>query len=200
MLHILILRCSPAFEALLGQWQGRAVRCTPAATLEEAVSILEKERPDIVVADIPEGAEMQRLKALCPENIPIIALAKPLRAAALFETLDALFPVKETPLHLGGGLYLFVKGRVLASKVAPVLEEEKLKLTEKEVAILRCLYEQGGKPIERNRLLSEVWDYNPDVIDTHTLETHIYRLRQKVAERFGGSDIVVTQPGGYTLG
>ena len=54
-----------------------------------------------------------------------------------------------------------------------------MRLTEKETAILRYLYRAGQKPVSRETLLQEVWGYNSGVT-THTLETHIYRLRQKV--------------------
>src|SRR6516162_8802071 len=55
----------------------------------------------------------------------------------------------------------------------------KVHLTEKETAILRHLYRAGQRPVSREMLLQEVWGYNSGVT-THTLETHIYRLRQKV--------------------
>ena len=60
----------------------------------------------------------------------------------------------------------------------------KLRLTEKETAILRFLYRAGQAVISREVLLREVWGYNANVT-THTLETHIYRLRQKI-ERLSG--------------
>ncbi len=55
----------------------------------------------------------------------------------------------------------------------------KIRLTEKETAILRYLYRAGQRPVSRETLLQEVWGYNSGVT-THTLETHVYRLRQKV--------------------
>jgi DNA-binding response OmpR family regulator len=74
----------------------------------------------------------------------------------------------------------------------------KLKLTEKETAILRFLYRAGKKVVSRDILLSEVWGYNANVT-THTLETHIYRLRQKIEENPSIARILVTEPGGYKL-
>ena len=73
----------------------------------------------------------------------------------------------------------------------------KLKLTEKETAILRYLYRAGAEVVSRDTLLTEVWGYNSNVT-THTLETHIYRLRQKI-ESPGQARILVTEPGGYKL-
>src|SRR5205809_7279327 len=55
----------------------------------------------------------------------------------------------------------------------------KMRLTDKETGILRYLYRAGQRPVSRETLLQEVWGYNSEVT-THTLETHIYRLRQKV--------------------
>ena len=74
---------------------------------------------------------------------------------------------------------------------------KKIRLTEKETSILKFLYRNGGV-VPRETLLHEVWGYNPTVT-THTLETHIYRLRQKIEENPGDARILVTESGGYRL-
>jgi len=74
----------------------------------------------------------------------------------------------------------------------------KVRLTEKETAILRYLYRAGQKAVSRETLLQEVWGYNSGVT-THTLETHIYRLRQKVEKDAAAPSILVTEAGGYKL-
>jgi DNA-binding response OmpR family regulator len=74
----------------------------------------------------------------------------------------------------------------------------KVRLTEKETAILRYLYRAGQRPVSRDTLLQEVWGYNSGVT-THTLETHIYRLRQKVEKDAANPSILVTEAGGYRL-
>ena len=74
----------------------------------------------------------------------------------------------------------------------------KVRLTEKETAILRYLYRAGQRPVSREVLLQEVWGYNSGVT-THTLETHIYRLRQKVEKDASAPAILVTEGGGYKL-
>ncbi len=74
----------------------------------------------------------------------------------------------------------------------------KLKLTEKETAILRFLYRAGRAVVNRDTLLAEVWGYNAHVT-THTLETHIYRLRQKIEPNPATAAILVTEGGGYKL-
>jgi DNA-binding response OmpR family regulator len=74
----------------------------------------------------------------------------------------------------------------------------KLKLTEKETAILRFLYRAETKVVTRDVLLAEVWGYNANVT-THTLETHIYRLRQKIEKDPSSAQILVTEAGGYKL-
>jgi DNA-binding response OmpR family regulator len=74
----------------------------------------------------------------------------------------------------------------------------KVRLTEKETAILRYLYRAGQKAVPRETLLQEVWGYNSGVT-THTLETHIYRLRQKVEKDAANPAILVTDAGGYKL-
>ncbi len=74
----------------------------------------------------------------------------------------------------------------------------KLRLTEKETAILRFLYRAGQAVVTREVLLREVWGYNSNVT-THTLETHIYRLRQKIERDPAKAQLLVTEAGGYKL-
>ena len=76
--------------------------------------------------------------------------------------------------------------------------ERKIRLTEKETAILKYLFRSGDSVIGRDELLNEVWGYNSGVT-THTLETHVYRLRQKLERDPSNATILVTEPGGYRL-
>jgi DNA-binding response OmpR family regulator len=85
-----------------------------------------------------------------------------------------------------------------SSKLLLNTKGNKVRLTEKETAILRFLYRAGQKPVSRETLLQEVWGYNSGVT-THTLETHIYRLRQKVERDATTPTILVTETGGYKL-
>jgi len=73
-----------------------------------------------------------------------------------------------------------------------------IRLTDKEAQILKFLYLHGGRVVGRDELLGEVWGYNADVT-THTLETHVYRLRQKMEADPSHAEILVTEPGGYRL-
>lgn len=82
-----------------------------------------------------------------------------------------------------------------------LLEREgsgKIRLTEKETSILRYLYRAEQKCVIRDELLAEVWGYNSGVT-THTLETHIYRLRQKIEPSASDSRLLLTCSGGYKL-
>jgi DNA-binding response OmpR family regulator len=85
-----------------------------------------------------------------------------------------------------------------SSKLLIGAKGNKVRLTEKETAILRFLYRADQKPIAREVLLQEVWGYNSGVT-THTLETHIYRLRQKIEKDATLPEILVTEAGGYKL-
>ncbi|WP_417819494.1 response regulator transcription factor [Terasakiella sp.] len=76
--------------------------------------------------------------------------------------------------------------------------EQKIRLTDKETNIIKFLYRAGGKVVGRDTLLDEVWGYNAGVT-THTLETHVYRLRQKIEKDPSNAQILVTEPGGYKL-
>lgn len=75
---------------------------------------------------------------------------------------------------------------------------EKTRLTDKETALLKYLYRAGGRVVDRDVLLGEVWGYNA-AVDTHTVETHIYRLRQKIERDPSKAEILVSEPGGYRL-
>jgi DNA-binding response OmpR family regulator len=76
--------------------------------------------------------------------------------------------------------------------------KKKVRLTEKEAAILKYLFRAGERPVARDVLLNEVWGYNAGVT-THTLETHIYRLRQKIEKDPASAQILLTDRGGYRL-
>jgi DNA-binding response OmpR family regulator len=92
------------------------------------------------------------------------------------------------------GPYTFKPG----SKMLVTEKGSKIRLTEKETAILRFLYRAGQRMVGRDTLLAEVWGYNANVT-THTLETHIYRLRQKIEKEPGNAKILLTESGGYRL-
>ena len=85
-----------------------------------------------------------------------------------------------------------------SSKLLVSPKGSKVRLTEKERSIIRYLYRAEQQPISRETLLHEVWGYNSGVT-THTLETHIYRLRQKIEEDAAAPAILVTESRGYKL-
>jgi DNA-binding response OmpR family regulator len=74
----------------------------------------------------------------------------------------------------------------------------RIRLTDKETAILRHLHRAVGQVVPRDALLGAIWGYNSEV-NTHTLETHIYRLRQKIEADSANATLLVTAPGGYRL-
>ena len=92
------------------------------------------------------------------------------------------------------GAYTFKPGQKM------LIDEKgaKIRLTEKEAAIIKYLYRAGDKVIGRDVLLEEVWGYNSGVT-THTLETHVYRLRQKIEKDPSNATLLVTESGGYKL-
>jgi len=95
----------------------------------------------------------------------------------------------------------FTIGRYTFRPAAKLLLDErgsKVRLTEKETAILKYLYRTGERSVSRDVLLHEVWGYNSGVT-THTLETHIYRLRQKIERDPSNAELLVTESGGYKL-
>jgi DNA-binding response OmpR family regulator len=96
---------------------------------------------------------------------------------------------------------VFTIGHYSFKPAAKMLIDEKggkIRLTEKETSILKYLYRSGEKVVSRDVLLHEVWGYNAGVT-THTLETHIYRLRQKIEKDPSNAELLVTETGGYKL-
>ncbi len=85
-----------------------------------------------------------------------------------------------------------------AQKLLLDAKEKKVRLTEKETNILKYLYRAQSSVVARDVLLHEVWGYNAGVT-THTLETHIYRLRQKIETDPSNARLLVTESGGYRL-
>lgn len=121
---------------------------------------------------------------------------KPFRFSALLARIKAQLRQYEASedVQFTIGPYYF---RPSAKQLSDA-EGGKIRLTEKETAILKFLYRAGDKPMTRDVLLSQVWGYNSGVT-THTLETHIYRLRQKIEKDPTRSEILVTEGGGYKL-
>jgi len=85
-----------------------------------------------------------------------------------------------------------------AVKMLLTEDDKKIRLTEKETNILKFLYRATEGVVPRDTLLHEVWGYNVGVT-THTLETHIYRLRQKIEPDPSHASLLVTESGGYRL-
>lgn len=121
-------------------------------------------------------------------------IAKPFRLGVLLARLRAHLRQHEhsDAATFRIGPYTFQPGAKLLTD-----GRKKVRLTEKEVAILKFLYRAGGV-ISREVLLNEVWGYASGV-STHTLETHIYRLRQKIEPDPAQVRLLVTEPGGYRL-
>lgn len=123
-------------------------------------------------------------------------VAKPFKFAVLLARIRAQLRSHEQSenavFHIGP--YEFRPAQKLLIDAA----KKKVRLTEKETNILKYLYRAGGKPVGREELLTEVWGYNAGVT-THTLETHIYRLRQKIEPDAASVKLLVTEAGGYRL-
>jgi len=124
-------------------------------------------------------------------------VTKPFKLAVLLARLRAQFRQHEFSEEavFAIGPYRFE----LARKILVDESDKKIRLTEKETAILKYLYRTGNQAVSRDKLLDEVWGYNAG-ITTHTLETHIYRLRQKIEIDPSNAEILITEKGGYRLG
>lgn len=123
-------------------------------------------------------------------------IAKPFKFAVLLARIRA-----QLRQHEQSEDAVFTIGQYSFRPAQKLLVEEdggKIRLTEKETAILKYLYRAEQKVITRDVLLEEVWGYNSGVT-THTLETHIYRLRQKIERDPSNATLLVTESGGYKL-
>ncbi len=177
--------------------------------------------PDLVLLDIglpdQDGRETCKILRQKGLNAPIIMLTgattdadmilgldagandyvtKPFRFGVLLARIRAQLRQYETTgqAELTIGPYLF-------RPTLKILEQAggaKIRLTEKETGILRYLLRTAGQVVSREQLLHEVWGYNAQVT-THTLETHIYRLRQKIELDPSDTKILLTAEGGYRL-
>ncbi len=133
-------------------------------------------------------------------------VAKPFRFAVLLARIRAHLRSHEASENavFRIGPYAFHPAQKLlveqaeSAPAARARNPRKIRLTEKESNILRYLYRAGGQPVAREELLAEVWGYNAGVT-THTLETHVYRLRQKVEPEPGEARLLITEAGGYRL-
>ncbi|MBN8951892.1 MULTISPECIES: response regulator transcription factor [Rhizobium] len=123
-------------------------------------------------------------------------VTKPFRFAVLLARIRA-----QLRQHEQSEDATFTVGRYLfkpSQKLLTTDDGQKIRLTEKEAAIIRYLYRADQKVVTRDILLEEVWGYNSGVT-THTLETHVYRLRQKIERDPSNAEILVTENGGYKI-
>ena len=108
----------------------------------------------------------------------IVVSNKPAQMAALLLEIAQARLQPGDDVAIGGGFVLKLRVKQL-HKLAQFTE-----LTDKEVSIIQCLIAAGGEGLTREQLLKNVWGFDSS-LDTHTLETHIYRLRNKIRELAG---------------
>lgn len=195
---------------------------TAAATGAEALERIRNEYFDLILLDIGlpdlDGREVCRLIRRMGIKAPVIMLTgadsdadailgldsgandyitKPFRLGVLLARLRA-----HIRQHERSDDAVFLIGPYSFQPSAKILTHastgKKIRLTDKEAAILKYLYRAGSRVIGRDVLLGEVWGYNA-AVTTHTLETHVYRLRQKIESDPSQARILVTEPGGYRL-
>ena len=150
--------------------------------------------PIVLVAEVSAEEEVVRgLDAGATDYV-----AKPFRLAELIARLRAQirgFETSENAVLLIGPYHFRPGTRVLTEPTS----NRRIRLTDKEAAVLKYLYHAGRKPVSRQALLRDVWGY-ATVASTHTVETHIYRLRRKIEPDPAKARILVNVDGGYRLG
>ncbi len=192
-----------------------------AATAAEGAQVLKNDIVDIILLDVGlpdmDGREACKMMRKHGVKVPIIMLTgqssdadqilglesgandyvtKPFKFAVLLARIRA-----QLRQHEQSEDAVFTIGSYTFKPAAKLLvgdKGSKVRLTEKETSILKYLYRAGEKVVSRDVLLHEVWGYNAGVT-THTLETHIYRLRQKIEKDPSNAELLVTETGGYKL-
>ena len=221
---ILIVDDDPALRHSLAEQleQHGEFSAVESDTAVEALATAGRERFDAILLDIGlpdmDGRELCRRMRSAGVSAPIVMLTaadseadtvtgldagandyvtKPFRLSVLLARLRAHLRQSEhsDDAVLTIGPYTFQPG---AKLMVDGGARKKVRLTEKETAILKYLYRAGDRVIGRDTLLGEVWGYNAGVT-THTLETHVYRLRQKIERDPAHAEILLTEPGGYRL-
>ncbi|MGA0605906.1 response regulator transcription factor [Phenylobacterium sp. VNQ135] len=207
--------------AIAEQLQAEGFETVEASTAGEGVRLGSEAKPDLVLLDVdlPDmdgrnacrqmrnngvAAPVIMLTAATSDDDTVMGLeagandyvAKPYKFAVLLARIRAQLRSHE---HSEGavfrlGAYEFRP----AAKMLVDEKQKKIRLTEKETNILKYLYRAGEKAVSREELLAEVWGYNAGVT-THTLETHVYRLRQKIEPDPANARLLLTEAGGYKL-
>ena len=192
-----------------------------AATGEAGVAAAVAARADLVLLDVDlpdiDGREVCRRLRAAGVAAPVIMLTAASGDAETIQGLDAgandyvTKPFKFAVLlaRIRAQLRSHEQSEDAVFRIGPyefrpatklLIDERqrKIRLTEKETSILKYLYRAGDTPVSREELLAEVWGYNAGVT-THTLETHVYRLRQKIEPDVAGAKLLLTEAGGYRL-
>ncbi len=172
----------------------------------------ETAEPDIVIIDenlpVLQKMSAQKLKAplffltakpddVSQDSSATHIVAKPFSLPAFLNELHACINIFENSEsgYIAFNRYIV---RPVKKDIFNQRNGEVIKLTEKEIAILKYLYKNRSRIVSKNELLQEVWGYAPDA-STHTIETHIYRLRQKVEHDDAAAQLISTLEGGYQL-
>ena len=220
--RILLVDDDAELRGSLAEQLADSYETVQAETGEAALSAARAERFDVILLDhgLPDidGREVCRRLRAANVRTPIIMLTAHAAEADTIQGLDAgandyltkPFRLGELLARLRAQLRQHEASEDAAFAIGPYTFQpgskmlidrgraKKIRLTEKETSILRFLCRAGEAAVSRETLLGEVWGYNAGV-NTHTLETHIYRLRQKIESDPANATILVTAPGGYRL-
>jgi hypothetical protein len=187
MSAVIIVSKDDGFTAVLAEQLTRelSLQCSVAADMKAAESWLVQ--ANLIICD----GQQELIK----QDIPVLELAfshAPYRMnEVLAQVRSALVGASEA-IDMGSGYSFLPRARQISNEAGGAVE-----LTDREMELLAALLQSGTDGLSKDALLKQVWGFEAD-INTHTLETHVYRLRSKVREAFG-TDMIAAVEGGYKL-
>ena len=148
--------------------------------------------------DIFKRSDKIKILAYNSSKIKFDFFADKIFLPAKFEEINNIIENSIVKKNFSKNSSIKVKNYILDKNEKKLLRDKTyVLLTEKEIQLLE-LFLSYNKPISKNKILDEVWKYSEDA-DTHTVETHIYRLRKKIKSKFSDEDFILNNKSGYAL-
>ena len=172
----------------------------------------ELKKVDQIIIFFLTDKNMEDCNYIIKNNFPLIIITKNLNlknieSRDLVEKLNLPFTISDfkKKITLLAAKNIFYKSSMIKlndyiiNKNNRIIKNnnKELQLTEKEINFL-ILFSSSNQPVSRNFVLKNIWNYSPES-ETHTVETHIHRLRKKILEKFGDKNFIKNNKKGYYI-